>query len=61
MPGYLVDKVLSQQSAEIQKFLLRTSMLDRFCASLCEAIAGSGEAGCNAHACLDWMSTPTCL
>jgi LuxR family maltose regulon positive regulatory protein len=35
---YLVSEVLARQSAEIQDFVLRTSLLDRFCAPLCEAV-----------------------
>jgi LuxR family maltose regulon positive regulatory protein len=35
---YLVSEVLARQSAEIQDFALRTSILDRFCAPLCEAL-----------------------
>lgn len=35
---YLSDEVLRRQSQDIQKFLLMTSLLDRFCASLCNAI-----------------------
>lgn len=35
---YLVDEVLSRQPGPIQTFLLRTSILDRFCAPLCDAI-----------------------
>jgi LuxR family maltose regulon positive regulatory protein len=45
---YLLAEVLQQQSAEVQTFLLRTSILDRLCGSLCEAVlltpAGSGQA-----------------
>ena len=52
---YLVAEVLSRQPPEIQKFLLRTSILDRFCASLCEAGAGSLDPECNTRACLDWV------
>ncbi len=44
---YLVEEVLDQQSESIQTFLLRTSILDRMCGSLCEAVlrapAGSGQ------------------
>ena len=45
---YLLAEVLHQQSADIQSFLLRTSILDRLCSPLCEAVlltpAGSGQA-----------------
>jgi LuxR family maltose regulon positive regulatory protein len=40
---YLVDEVLQQQPAEVQTFLLYTSMLDRLCGPLCEAILRDGE------------------
>src|SRR5258705_10052942 len=36
---YLVEEVLQQQSARVQTFLLRTSILDRMCGPLCEAVA----------------------
>jgi LuxR family maltose regulon positive regulatory protein len=35
---YLVEEVLGQQSERIQTFLLRTSILDRMCGSLCDAV-----------------------
>jgi LuxR family maltose regulon positive regulatory protein len=35
---YLVDEVLHQQPTYIQAFLLRTSILDRLCGSLCDAV-----------------------
>jgi LuxR family maltose regulon positive regulatory protein len=38
---YLVSEVLYQQSDEVQEFLLRTSILDRFCADLCDNIFNS--------------------
>ena len=44
---YLVEEVLEQQPESIQTFLLRTSILERMCGSLCEAVllapAGSGQ------------------
>ena len=56
--NYLVDEVLSRQPPAIQAFLLRTSILDRFCASLYEAVSGALAAGedpqWNAAACVDW-------
>ncbi len=53
--GYLVDEVLTHQVPAIQTFLLKTSILDRFCASLCEAVIGEIDAAWNARACLDWI------
>jgi LuxR family maltose regulon positive regulatory protein len=35
---YLVEEVLRQQSESIQTFLLRTSVLDRLCGPLCDAV-----------------------
>src|SRR6266480_8107135 len=35
---YLVEEVLQQQSERVQTFLLRTSILDRFCGPLCDAV-----------------------
>ena len=41
---YLVDEVLDQQPAPIQRFLIVTAILDRFCAGLCAAVAQIDEA-----------------
>ena len=35
---FLLEEVLHHQSAEVQAFLLRTSILDRLCGSLCVAV-----------------------
>ena len=35
---YLAEEVLQRQSEPIRNFLLRTSILDRFCASLCNTV-----------------------
>jgi LuxR family maltose regulon positive regulatory protein len=35
---YLVEEVLGQQSKSVQTFLLRTSILDRMCGPLCDAV-----------------------
>ncbi len=40
---YLVDEVLQRQPVEVQTFLLYTSILDRLCASLCDAVVGMSE------------------
>jgi LuxR family maltose regulon positive regulatory protein len=45
---YLVEEVLLQQPESVQTFLLRTSILDRLCGPLCDAVvldpAASGQA-----------------
>ena len=41
---YLVEEVLQQQSESIQTFLLHTSILDRMCGPLCDAVLGSPSA-----------------
>ncbi len=51
--GYLLDEVLSHQFPAVHGFLLKTSILDRFCASLCEAVAAETTAAWNARARLD--------
>lgn len=38
---YLIEEVLNQQPADIQAFLLRTSVLDRLCGPLCDAVLQS--------------------
>ena len=53
--GYLVDEVLSDQLPAIHTFLVKTSILDRFCAELCEAIIEEVDSAWNAQACLDWI------
>jgi LuxR family maltose regulon positive regulatory protein len=35
---YLVEEVLRQQPEDVQEFLLRTSILDRLCGPLCDAV-----------------------
>src|SRR5918998_1595897 len=43
---YLVEEVLQQQPESVQAFLLRTSILDRLCGPLCDAVLqGSSTSG----------------
>jgi LuxR family maltose regulon positive regulatory protein len=37
---YLIEEVLKRQSERLQDFLLKTSILERFTASLCDAVTG---------------------
>lgn len=42
---YLMEEVFSQQSVELQDFLLKTSVLDRMCSPLCDAVTGRAGSG----------------
>ena len=53
--GFLMDEVLSHQLPAVYTFLLRTSILDRFCASLGEAVLGEVDSAWDAQACVDWL------
>ncbi len=41
---YLLEEVLHQQPQRVQTFLLRTSILDRLCGPLCDAVLGPDQA-----------------
>jgi LuxR family maltose regulon positive regulatory protein len=41
---YLVEEVLQQQSESVQTFLLRTSILERLCGPLCDAVLADASA-----------------
>lgn len=43
---YLIEEVLQKQSESVQTFLLHTSILDRLCAPLCEAVLHETSAPC---------------
>ncbi len=56
---YLVDEVMARQTPAILRFLQATSILDRFCAPLCEYVIGStagpdGSAS-DVLACIQWL------
>jgi LuxR family maltose regulon positive regulatory protein len=48
---YLAAEVLGEQREAELEFLLHTSVLDRFCAPLCDAVTGAGDS----RAMLDWI------
>ena len=52
---YLLDEVLSRQSRELQDFLLKTSILDRLCGELGEAVTTLGDEVCDGQAYLEWL------
>jgi len=43
--AYLFEEVLSRQGPELQRFLTQTSILDHFCAPLCEAVVDGLQPG----------------
>jgi LuxR family maltose regulon positive regulatory protein len=53
--NYLAAEVLSQLPVAIQEFLLKTSILDRLCGPLCEALTGVADSERNGHATLEWL------
>lgn len=55
LTNYLVAEVLSQLPTAIQDFLLKTSILDRLCGPLCEALTGVDDPECNGRAYLEWL------
>jgi LuxR family maltose regulon positive regulatory protein len=42
---YLIEEVFQRQPAGVQDFLLKTSILDRFSAPLCDAVRGASRGG----------------
>lgn len=52
---YLLDEVIHAQPPPIQRFLLTTSIADRFCAPLCEALMDGSDVECDVRACLDYI------
>jgi LuxR family transcriptional regulator, maltose regulon positive regulatory protein len=53
--SYLVEEILSQQAPAVQELLIRTSMLEPFCAGLCTAVMGSDATHEQVQATLDWL------
>ena len=45
LADYLWEETVSRQDADTQQFLLRTSILDRFSASLCDSVSGFRNSG----------------
>ncbi len=54
---YLVEEVLARQPPEVQSFLLRAAVLDRFCAPLCDVLLAN-EADIASSAALGILDTP---
>ncbi len=52
---YLIEEVIAGQPPKIQRFLLKTSILDQFSASLTESLMDDEDAECNVHECIDYV------
>jgi LuxR family transcriptional regulator, maltose regulon positive regulatory protein len=52
---YLIADVLARQPLDILQFLLRTSILDRWCVPLCEQLIGSSSTDRSVPARLEWL------
>jgi LuxR family maltose regulon positive regulatory protein len=52
---FLLDEVISGQPPGVQEFLLATSLPDRFCASLCDALLDHRPGAGASQAMLDWI------
>ena len=48
---------MSCQTPAILRFLLATSILDRFCAALCECVLGSDGPPCDVPGCIAWLES----
>ena len=56
---YLVNEVMASQPPAMLRFLLATSILDRFCVPLCESVLGSAagrdDSAFDVPACIQWL------
>lgn len=58
---YLLGELLGQQPAAIVAFMLRTSILDRFCMPLCEYAFVHGPEEPNSGECIEWLQRTNLL
>lgn len=54
---YLIEEVIAAQPPEIQRFLLKTSILDQFSVPLAETLSDDRDAGYNAQECIDYVKS----
>jgi LuxR family transcriptional regulator, maltose regulon positive regulatory protein len=46
---YLIEEVLARQPSALRSFIIGSSLLERFCASLCDAVLGTSDSGSVLH------------
>ncbi len=54
---YLIEEVIAGQPPEIQRFLLKTSILNQFSVSLAETLMDDKDGECNVQECIDYIKT----
>lgn len=54
---YLVDEVFNSQPPKIQRFLLKSSILDQISVSLTETLIDEDDAGCDVRECMDYVES----
>src|SRR6266487_6744502 len=59
--SYLVEEVLAQLAPAVQEVLVKTSVLEQFCAELCTAILGSDTSYEQIEATLNWLERSSVL
>jgi LuxR family maltose regulon positive regulatory protein len=59
--SYLVEEVLAQLAPAVQELLVRTSVLEQFCAEVCAAILGSDTSYEQIQTTLDWLERSNVL
>jgi LuxR family maltose regulon positive regulatory protein len=59
--SYLVEEVLAQLAPAVQELLVKTSVLEQFCAEVCTAILGSDTSNVQVQATLDWLERSNVL
>ncbi len=59
--SYLVEEVLAQLAPAVQELLVKTSVLEQFCAELCAAILGSDTSYEDVQATLNWLERSNVL
>lgn len=52
---YLVEEIFNQQTPEVQSFLLRSSILERFCGALCDIVVYGDEARGHSQQVLEYL------
>lgn len=57
LADYLADEVIFSQPPAVLRFLLVTSILDRFCPALCESVLGSDVAPGDVRAHIQWLES----